>query len=60
MNDVVYTNGPRIIDGVNIDATVDASHPVIRERGIADPVNDGSLGTPAYVPESKNKDGTPL
>lgn len=58
MDDVIYTKGPRFIDGVNIDATVNASHPVVQRRGIADPVNDGSLGTPSYVPGSTNKDGT--
>jgi hypothetical protein len=60
MNDVTYTTSPRIINGVNIDASADASHPVITERGIADPVNDGSLGVPSYSPESRNKDGSPF
>ena len=55
--DVQYLKGPRIINGVNIDADILASHPVIQHRDIADPVNDGSLGEPAYAPGSKNKDG---
>lgn len=55
--DIQYLKGPRIIDGVNIDADIRASHPVVQRRDIADPVNDGSLGKPAYVPGSKNKDG---
>ena len=40
--DIQYLKGPRIIDGVNIDADIRTSHPVGRED-IADPVNDGSL-----------------
>jgi len=55
--DIQYLKGPRIIDGVNIDADIRASHPVVQRRDIADPVNDGSLGKPAYAPGSKNKDG---
>ena len=52
--------GPRFIDGVNIDADIIAAHPKITRREITDPVNDGSLGEPTYVPGSMNKDGSPL
>ncbi len=58
MNDPIYTNGPRYIDGVNIDADIVASHPKIQTRQITDPVNDGSLGKPAYAPGSRNRDGS--
>ena len=58
--EVEYLDGPRYIDGVNIDADIVASHPVVSRREIADPVNDGSLGNPAYVPGSTNKDGSPF
>ena len=40
--DIQYLKGPRIIDGVNIDADIRASHPVVQRRDIADPVNDGA------------------
>lgn len=58
MSDVEYTKGPRYINGVNIDAGIQASHPVVRHRQISDPVNDGSLGEPSYVSTATNKDGT--
>lgn len=58
--EVEYLDGPRYIDGVNIDADIVASHPVVTRREIADPVNDGSLGIPTYVPGSTNKDGSPF
>lgn len=58
--DIQYLNGPRILDGINLDADILSSHPVIQRREIADPVNDGSLGKPAYAPGSQNKDGTPF
>ena len=36
---VTYTTGPRYIDGVNIDADVDASMPTrVQERAIDEPV----------------------
>lgn len=61
MNDnIEYLKGPRYIDGVNIDADIIAGEPEITRRQINDPVNDGSLGRPAYAPGSQNKDGTPL
>ena len=61
MNDEVqYLKGPRYIDGVNIDADIIAAHPKVIVRQIDDPVNDGSLGEPAYAPGSRNLDGSPL
>lgn len=57
-DNVQYLTGPRYIDGVNIDADIDAGHPTIIVRQVSDPVNDGSLGSPAYVPTSTNEDGT--
>ena len=61
MNDnVQYLKGPRYIDGVNIDADIVAAHPKVIVRQIDDPVNDGSLGKPAYAPGSQNLDGSPL
>ena len=59
-DDIQYLKGPRYIDGVNIDADIIASHPKVIVRQIDDPVNDGSLGKPAYAPGSKNLDGSPL
>ena len=58
MIDIEYKKGPRYVDGVNIDASVEASHPTIYKRQVTDPVNDGSLGKPSYVDGSTNKDGT--
>ena len=61
MNDEVqYLKGPRYIDGVNIDADIIAAHPKVIVRQIDDPVNNGSLGEPAYAPGSRNLDGSPL
>ena len=60
---VEYTTGPRFIDGINIDADVDASIPKNqRELEISDSV------TPLYVkeygigyqPNQKNLDGSDL
>ena len=59
-DDIQYLKGPRYIDGVNIDADIVAAHPKVIVRQIDDPVNDGSLGQPAYAPGSKNLDGSPL
>ena len=59
-DDIQYLKGPRYIDGVNIDADIIAAHPKVIVRQIDDPVNDGSLGEPAYAPGSKNLDGSPL
>ena len=60
MSDIEYLKGPRYIDGVNIDADIIAAEPKVLKREITDPVNDGSLGEPAYAPGSLNKDGSPL
>ena len=57
--EITYTTGPRYIDGINIDADVNASHPTKQqEREIADPVTD--LNGRGYEPGQQNKDGTPL
>jgi hypothetical protein len=56
--DVSYTTGPRYIDGVNIDADVDASVAIETEAQISDPVT-GLLGL-GYQPGQKNLDGTDL
>jgi len=58
--EVEYLDGPRYIDGINMDADIIAGHPVIKTRQVTDPVNDGSLGTPTYAPGSTNKDGSPF
>jgi len=58
--DIQYLKGPRIVDGVNLDADILASHPTIQRREISDSINDGSLGKPAYAPNSQNKDGSPF
>lgn len=58
MNEPEYITGARYIDGVNLDADIVAAQPVIYRRQISDPVNDGSLGKPAYAPGSTNKDGS--
>lgn len=61
MNDEIeYLDGPRYIDGINIDIDIIAAHPNIVVRQVNDPVNDGSLGVPTYAPGSTNKDGTPF
>tara|TARA_B100001094_G_C18183828_1_gene802519 strand:+ start:556 stop:741 length:186 start_codon:yes stop_codon:yes gene_type:complete len=59
-DEVLYVKGPRYLDGVNLDADIISAEPKIIRRQASDPVNDGSLGKPAYVPGSKNLDGTPL
>ena len=58
--EVQYLKGPRYISGVNIDADIIATEPKVVVRQITDPVNDGSLGNPTYVPSSKNLDGSSL
>lgn len=60
MNEPEYITGPRYVDGINLDADIIAAQPVIHRRQISDPVNDGSLGKPAYAPGSTNKDGSPF
>ena len=57
--DVTYSVGPRYIDGVNIDADVDAGLVVDQiERDIADPVT--GLAGQGYEPGQKNLDGSDL
>lgn len=55
---VEYTQGPRYIDGVNIDADVNVSMPKVDERAIDEPVT-GYKGR-GYEPGQKNRDGTEL
>jgi hypothetical protein len=56
---VEYSVGPRYIDGINIDADVDASIPVtIAEQEISDPVT--GLDGLGYQPGQKNLDGSDL
>ena len=57
--EVTYTTGPRYIDGVNIDADVDASIPTkVEERAIDEPVT--GLKGRGYEPGQENRDGSPL
>ena len=57
--EIIYTKGPRYIDGINIDLDADASFPKnVIERDIADPVT-GLKGT-GYEPGQQNLDGSPL
>ena len=57
--EVSYTTGPRYIDGVNIDADVDASIPRnVEERAIDEPVT--GLKGRGYEPGQENRDGSPL
>lgn len=54
--EITYTNGPRFIDGVNIDADVNAGLAKVDERSIIDPVTDyKGMG---YEPGQKNLDGS--
>ena len=53
---VTYSTGPRYIDGVNIDADVNAGFPSKEvEREIDEPVQ--GLDGFGYEPGQKNKDG---
>lgn len=57
--EVTYTTGPRYIDGVNIDADVNASIPTkVEERAIDEPVT--GLKGKGYEPGQQNKDGSLL
>ena len=57
--EVTYTNGPRFIDGINIDADVDASTSIKKaEVAISDPVT--GLTGKGYRPLQFNQDGSPL
>lgn len=55
---VEHKVGPRYIDGVNIDADVDASFPEVDELSIDEPVT-GYKGR-GYEPGQKNLDGSEL
>lgn len=57
--EVTYSEGPRYIDGVNIDADIVASIPeTVYEVSVSEPVTDFTgLG---YEPGQKNKDGSDL
>lgn len=54
--EITYSEGPRYIDGVNVDSDVDAGFSVEVERDIADPVTN--LEGRGYEPGQKNKDGS--
>ena len=57
--EITYSAGPRYIDGVNIDADVDADIPkTVAERSIDEPVT--GLGGLGYEPGQKNLDGGEL
>lgn len=57
--EVTYSTGPRYIDGVNIDADVNASFPeVVVEQEINEPVT--GLNGKGYEPGQKNRDGSDL
>lgn len=57
--EITYSVGPRYIDGVNIDADVDASIPkVVVEQEISDPVT--GIAGEGYEPGQKNRDGSDL
>jgi hypothetical protein len=55
--DVTYSTGPRFVDGVNLDADVEAAQ-VVRsvELDISDPVT-GLIGV-GYEPGQFNRNGT--
>jgi hypothetical protein len=56
--EITYSIGPRYIDGINIDADVDASIAKATEVKIDDPVT-GFKGI-GYEPGQKNRDGSDL
>jgi len=61
MQEFEYKEGPRILpDGRNMDADFKGAIPRITHRQITDPVSDGSLGPPGYLPGQKNLDGSDL
>ncbi len=56
---IEYSNSPRYIDGINVDADVDAVHPVtVTEQPISAPVT--GLDGIGYQPGQENKDGSQL
>ena len=54
--EITYSKGPRYIDGVNIDADVDAAIPEVDERDISEPVTN--YKGRGYEPGQKNLDGS--
>ena len=57
--EVTYSTGPRYIDGINIDADVNAGLPkTIAEQEISAPVTD--IDGTGYQPGQKNRDGSDL
>ena len=57
--DVIYSTGPRFIDGINIDLDADASaSAVVAKQEVSDPVT-GICGV-GYEPGQKNLDGGAL
>lgn len=54
--EVTYSKGPRYIDGVNIDADVNAATAKVDERDISEPVTD--YKGRGYEPGQKNLDGS--
>ena len=57
--EITYSVGPSYIDGVNIDADVDASIPeVVVKQEISDPVT--GIAGEGYEPGQKNRDGSDL
>ena len=56
---IEYSNSPRYIDGINIDADTEASHPVtIVEQPISAPVT--GIDGIGYQSGQQNKDGGSL
>lgn len=55
--EVTYSQGPRFIDGINIDQDANAGHAkTVATKEISDPVtNLNGLG---YEPGQKNRDGS--
>ena len=57
--EITYSNGPRYIDGVNIDADANAGPArVIAEQEVSAPVT--GLDGIGYEPRQKNRDGSDL
>jgi len=57
--EITYSEGPRYIDGINIDADANASlAKVIAEQEISAPVT--GIDGIGYEPGQKNKDGSDL
>lgn len=54
--EIIYSVGPRYINGKNIDNDINASFPkVLAEQDISDPVT--GIGGKGYEPGQLNKDG---